>query len=74
MNIIIFLGSCKTCCANRAKAGETLTESMSRMNIFRTLASPTYIILTNKDPVYAAFCLSYELEKLCCVLPENQVI
>ncbi|KAG8178568.1 hypothetical protein JTE90_004496 [Oedothorax gibbosus] len=64
--------SCKGCCSNRANTGETLTESMSRMNIYRTLASPTYIILTHHDPILAAFQLSYELDKLSCELPENQ--
>ncbi|KFM73904.1 Transient-receptor-hypothetical-like protein, partial [Stegodyphus mimosarum] len=37
---------CEVCCKNRASTGETLTESMSRMNAYRTLASPTYLILT----------------------------
>ncbi|GIY89980.1 short transient receptor potential channel 4 [Caerostris darwini] len=61
-----------TCCATRAKTGETLTESMSRINTYRTLASPTYLILTTSDPILAAFQLSYELEKLSNDLPEHQ--
>ncbi|GFY36430.1 transient-receptor-potential-like protein [Trichonephila clavipes] len=64
--------ACDTCCANRKKAGETLTESMSRINTYRTLASPTYLILTTCDPILAAFKLSYELEQLSCELPEHQ--
>ncbi|GFR27573.1 transient-receptor-potential-like protein, partial [Trichonephila clavata] len=64
--------ACDTCCANRKKAGETLTESMSRINTYRTLASPTYLILTTCDPILAAFQLSYELEQLSCELPEHQ--
>ncbi|KAF8784882.1 Transient-receptor-potential-like protein like [Argiope bruennichi] len=63
---------CETCCTNRAKTGETLTESMSRINTYRTLASPTYLILTTCDPILAAFQLSYDLERLSCNLPEHQ--
>ncbi|CAL1261675.1 unnamed protein product [Larinioides sclopetarius] len=63
---------CDTCCGNRAKTGETLTESMSRINTYRTLASPTYLILTTCDPILAAFQLSYDLERLSCNLPEHQ--
>ncbi|GIZ03698.1 short transient receptor potential channel 4 [Caerostris extrusa] len=71
-NLIYLIVSLCTCCATRAKTGETLTESMSRINTYRTLASPTYLILTTSDPILAAFQLSYELEKLSNDLPEHQ--
>lgn len=63
---------CREHCARRAELGETLTESMSRINAYRALASPTYLILTSEDPILAAFELSREMEKLCNELPENQ--
>ncbi|XP_035231951.1 short transient receptor potential channel 4-like isoform X1 [Stegodyphus dumicola] len=63
---------CREYCSKRCHDGETLTESISRMNAYRALASPTYLILTSEDPILAAFELSQELIKLSKELPENQ--
>ncbi|CAL1261674.1 unnamed protein product [Larinioides sclopetarius] len=63
---------CREVCAKRSQNGETLTESISRMNAYRALASPTYLILTSEDPILAAFELSQEMKKLARELPENQ--
>ncbi|XP_013778879.1 short transient receptor potential channel 3-like [Limulus polyphemus] len=46
------------------KYGESLKESISRINAYRALASPTYIIAKNNDPILEAFQLSDELHKL----------
>ncbi|XP_015927173.1 short transient receptor potential channel 4-like [Parasteatoda tepidariorum] len=64
--------TCEKCCITRTNTVETLTESMSRLNTYRTLASPTYLILTSCDPILAAFQLSHELCLISCELPENQ--
>ncbi|GIZ03696.1 short transient receptor potential channel 5 [Caerostris extrusa] len=63
---------CREICALRCQNGETLTESISRINAYRALASPTYLILTSEDPILAAFELSQEMDKLSRELPENQ--
>ncbi|XP_076331405.1 short transient receptor potential channel 3-like isoform X4 [Tachypleus tridentatus] len=46
------------------KYSETLRESITRINAYRALASPTYIIVKNSDPILEAFQLSDELQKL----------
>ncbi|KAG8178569.1 hypothetical protein JTE90_004497 [Oedothorax gibbosus] len=61
---------CQENCAKKWQDGETLTESISRMNAYRAIASPTYLILTSEDPILSAFQLSKELEKLSRELPE----
>ncbi|XP_054709431.1 short transient receptor potential channel 4-like [Uloborus diversus] len=63
---------CREACASRNNTGETLTESMNRVNAYRALASPTYLILTAEDPILAAFQLSQELDNLSLELAENQ--
>lgn len=55
-------------------SGETLTQSMNRINIYRALTSPTYLLLTSDDPILQAFEMSRKTNKLSLEHPEHQVI
>lgn len=70
----IYVGSCLESCEKKASEGETLTDSIERMNTYRAIASPTYLLLTSADPILSAFDMSRETNKLSMELPENQVI
>jgi hypothetical protein len=54
--------SCSTCVA--ANSENSLQHSLSRLNAYRALASPSYIVLTSDDPFLTCFELSWELRRL----------
>lgn len=64
--------SCSNSSDDMDRDGETLTESMNRMNIYRALTSPTYLLLTSEDPILESFKMSRETKNLSLELPENQ--
>lgn len=43
---------------------DSLRHSLSRVNIYRALCSPSLICLTSSDPILTAFQLSWELRNL----------
>ncbi|KAG1970007.1 short transient receptor potential channel 5-like isoform X4 [Pimephales promelas] len=49
---------------------DSLRHSRSRLNIYRTLASPSLIALSSEDPILTAFRLGWELKELSKV--ENE--
>ncbi|KAG8234933.1 hypothetical protein J437_LFUL013481 [Ladona fulva] len=49
---------------------DSLRYSLRRIHTYRALASPAWISLTSRDPILAAFKLSWELERLALV--ENE--
>ena len=54
--------SCEGCLT--ASQEDSLRFSLSRINAYRALASPSLIALTSTDPILTAFQLSDELKKL----------
>jgi hypothetical protein len=54
--------SCEVCTA--ANSENSLKHSLSRLNAYRALASPSYIVLTSEDPFLTCFELSWELRRL----------
>ncbi|EDW89546.1 transient-receptor-potential-like protein isoform X2 [Drosophila yakuba] len=48
----------------RLTAEDSLRHSLSRVNIYRALCSPSLICLTSNDPIFTAFQLSWELRNL----------
>nr|XP_040566985.1 LOW QUALITY PROTEIN: transient receptor potential protein-like [Lepeophtheirus salmonis] len=54
--------SCESCIT--ASQEDSLRFSLSRINAYRALASPSLIALTSTDPILTAFQLSDELKKL----------
>lgn len=54
--------SCDSCIT--ASQEDSLRFSLSRINAYRALASPSLISLTSSDPILTAFQLSNELKKL----------
>ncbi|KAH8270758.1 hypothetical protein KR018_000206 [Drosophila ironensis] len=48
----------------RLTAEDSLRHSLSRVNIYRALCSPSLICLTSNDPILTAFQLSWELRNL----------
>ncbi len=54
--------SCEACIT--ASQEDSLRFSLSRINAYRALASPSLISLTSSDPILTAFQLSDELKKL----------
>ncbi|KAH8324719.1 hypothetical protein KR074_010266 [Drosophila pseudoananassae] len=53
---------CEECM--RLMAEDSLRHSLSRVNIYRALCSPSLICLTSNDPILTAFQLSWELRNL----------
>ncbi|XP_033153959.1 transient-receptor-potential-like protein isoform X2 [Drosophila mauritiana] len=53
---------CEECV--RLTAEDSLRHSLSRVNIYRALCSPSLICLTSNDPIITAFQLSWELRNL----------
>ncbi|KAB7502191.1 Transient-receptor-potential-like protein [Armadillidium nasatum] len=53
---------CQECI--RSSAEDSLRHSMSRINSYRALASPSLIALSSTDPILTAFELSWELKTL----------
>ncbi|KAH8336809.1 hypothetical protein KR059_003944, partial [Drosophila kikkawai] len=53
---------CEECV--RLTAEDSLRHSLSRVNIYRALCSPSLICLTSNDPILTAFQLSWELRNL----------
>uniref|UniRef100_A0A8D8XPQ3 Transient-receptor-potential-like protein n=2 Tax=Cacopsylla melanoneura TaxID=428564 RepID=A0A8D8XPQ3_9HEMI len=49
---------------------DSLRHSMSRVNEYRALASPSLIALSSNDPILTAFQLSWELRNLAFTEPE----
>merc|ERR550532_1431489 len=54
--------SCEECIDQ--SSDDSLRFSLSRINAYRALASPSLIALTSSDPILTAFQLSDELKKL----------
>ncbi|XP_018652468.1 putative transient receptor potential channel [Schistosoma mansoni] len=54
--------ACNICTKARRENG--LQHSTLRINTYRALTSPSFIILTSNDPILTAFELSWELKKL----------
>ena len=54
--------NCEECRADSKK--DSLRFSMSRLNAYKALASPSLIALTSKDPILTAFKLSDQLKNL----------
>ncbi|CAH8570543.1 unnamed protein product [Schistosoma intercalatum] len=54
--------ACNICTQARRENG--LQHSTLRINTYRALTSPSFIILTSSDPILTAFELSWELKKL----------
>ncbi|KAF5403392.1 Transient receptor potential cation channel gamma isoform D [Paragonimus heterotremus] len=54
--------ACHTCVQARRTDG--LQHSKLRINTYRALTSPSFIILTSNDPILSAFEMSWELRKL----------
>jgi transient receptor potential cation channel subfamily C len=53
---------CDECVTSRQE--DSLRHSRSRINAYRSLASPSLIALSSKDPILTAFELSWELRRL----------
>ncbi|XP_030388495.1 transient-receptor-potential-like protein [Scaptodrosophila lebanonensis] len=53
---------CEECV--RLSSEDSLRHSLSRVNIYRALCSPSLICLTSHDPILTAFQLSWELRNL----------
>ncbi|XP_049313223.1 transient receptor potential-gamma protein [Bactrocera dorsalis] len=53
---------CDECVQSRQE--DSLRHSRSRINAYRSLASPSLIALSSKDPILTAFELSWELRRL----------
>jgi len=47
-----------------ASHSDSLRHSLSRINAYKALSSPSLIVLSSKDPLLTAFELSHELAKL----------
>lgn len=60
------------CHKKKAHSAENLTESINRINAYRGLTSPTYLISISGDPILTAFNLAKDTEFLSRELPENQ--
>ncbi|XP_018009599.1 transient receptor potential protein [Hyalella azteca] len=57
--------SCDVCCESlMSSADDSLRHSLSRINAYRALSSPSLICLSSKDPLATSFALSEELNKL----------
>lgn len=61
-HIIKYSCGCEECV--RLTAEDSLRHSLSRVNIYRALCSPSLICLTSNDPIITAFQLSWELRNL----------
>lgn len=59
---------CDTCI--RDSNEDSLRHSMSRVNEYSALASPSLIALSSNDPILTAFQLSWELRNLAFTEPE----
>lgn len=51
---------------------DSLRFSVSRLNEYRALASPSLIALSSNDPILTAFQLSWELRNLAFAEPESK--
>ncbi|KAK2172378.1 hypothetical protein NP493_963g00036 [Ridgeia piscesae] len=51
---------CEEMCQRR-RQGEDLSSSLARLNVYRALSSPSYIVQSSPDPILTAFELSQEL-------------
>ncbi|KAI0225454.1 Short transient receptor potential channel 4 [Lamellibrachia satsuma] len=51
---------CEAVCQRR-RQGEDLSSSLARLNVYRALSSPSYIVQSSHDPILTAFELSQEL-------------
>lgn len=59
---------CEDCIKERRE--DSLRHSLSRVNIYKALASPSLIALSSTDPILTAFQLSWELRSLGFAEPE----
>ncbi|XP_065225839.1 transient-receptor-potential-like protein [Planococcus citri] len=55
---------CECSICSQESRNDSLRHSMSRVNEYRALASPSLISLTSDDPILTSFKLSWELRKL----------
>lgn len=62
---------CRCGCEECIKESEedSLRHSLSRINEYRALASPSLIALSSSDPILTAFQLSWELRNLAFAEP-----
>ena len=63
--------SCSEC--RTMDARDSLMHSLSRINAYRALASPSLIALSSRDPILTAFELSHELKRLSRIENEFRV-
>lgn len=66
--LIHFRCGCDDCI--RQSNEDSLRHSLSRVNEYRALASPSLIALSSNDPLLTAFQLSWELRNLAFAEPE----
>ena len=52
-----------------AEFGETLELGLARIDSYRAVASPTYLILKKEDPILSAFHFSHKAESLAFTDP-----
>lgn len=70
-NKIPYRCGCDECVQSRQE--DSLRHSRSRINAYRSLASPSLIALSSKDPILTAFELSWELRRLSFLEHEFKV-
>uniref|UniRef100_A0AAR5QCP0 Transient receptor ion channel domain-containing protein n=1 Tax=Dendroctonus ponderosae TaxID=77166 RepID=A0AAR5QCP0_DENPD len=58
-------------CVNQSEE-DSLRHSLSRLNEYKALASPSLIALSSSDPLLTAFQLSWELRNLAFAEPESK--
>ncbi|KAF7285043.1 hypothetical protein GWI33_012349 [Rhynchophorus ferrugineus] len=58
-------------CINQSEE-DSLRHSLSRLNEYKALASPSLIALSSHDPILTAFQLSWELRNLAFAEPESK--
>lgn len=68
---IDFRCGCEECI--RQSEEDSLRHSLSRLNEYRALASPSLIALSSSDPLLTAFQLSWELRCLALAEPVSTI-
>lgn len=63
-NVFLLSGRCGCERCIRESEEDPLRHSLSRVNEYRALASPSLIALSSSDPILTAFQLSWELRTL----------
>lgn len=72
---VFLLRACRCGCDECIKESEAdyLRHSLSRLNEYKALASPSLIALSSSDPILTAFQLSWELRNLAFAEPVSCV-